>query len=56
MKGKKMTSFESDLTEKLHDAEFAAAYLMSAILDKDTAFLSIALGDGSAILKKDANL
>ncbi|OFZ10939.1 MAG: putative addiction module antidote protein [Bdellovibrionales bacterium RBG_16_40_8] len=42
---KKQTSFELDLMTKLRDPEFASAYIMSAIVDNDLAFLPIALGD-----------
>ena len=45
MKEKKLTSFESDLLEKLKNPEFAAAYLMTVIADRDIGFLPIALGD-----------
>src|SRR5271156_3891757 len=45
MKTKPMTSFESDLMDRLRDPEFASAYIMSAIVDNDTNFLPIALGD-----------
>lgn len=41
----KPTGFEADLMEKLHDPEFAAAYIMSAIVDNDMNFLPVALGD-----------
>ena len=40
-----MTSFEADLMKKLLDPEFASAYIMSAIVDNDTNFLPVALGD-----------
>ena len=41
----KSTRFENDLHEKLKNAEFASAYLMSAIVDNDLEFLPVALGD-----------
>jgi probable addiction module antidote protein len=37
--------FEDDLMLKLKDPEFASAYIMSAVIDNDLAFLPIALGD-----------
>ncbi len=40
-----LSSFESDLMEKLKDPEFASAYIQSAIIDNDLSFLPIALGD-----------
>ena len=45
MKPKVVKSFELDLMEKLRDPEFASAYIMSAVVDNDLAFLPIALGD-----------
>jgi probable addiction module antidote protein len=42
---KKQTTFEADLIAKLRDPEFASAYIMSAIVENDLAFLPIALGD-----------
>lgn len=45
MKRKQTTSFELDLMTKLRNPEFASAYIMSAIVDNDLAFLPIALGD-----------
>ena len=45
MKTKPMTSFESDLMDRLRDPEFASNYIMSAIVDNDMNFLPIALGD-----------
>jgi probable addiction module antidote protein len=42
---KQTNSFESDLMVKLRNPEFASAYIMSAIVDNDLAFLPIALGD-----------
>jgi probable addiction module antidote protein len=41
----KKHTFESDLMAKLRDPEFASAYIMSAVVDHDLAFLPIALGD-----------
>jgi probable addiction module antidote protein len=45
MKAKRTSGFESDLSEKLRDPEFASAYIMSAIVDNDFSFLPVALGD-----------
>lgn len=45
MKVKQLTSFESDIMDKLRNPEFASAYIMSAIVDNDINFLPIALGD-----------
>jgi len=42
---KQAHTFESDLEEKLRDPVFASAYIMSAIVENDLAFLPIALGD-----------
>lgn len=41
----KSVRFEDDLNNKLKDAKFASAYIMSAILDNDLGFLPLALGD-----------
>ena len=40
-----LIGFEADLMEKLRDPEFAAAYIMSAVVDNDIDFLPVALGD-----------
>jgi probable addiction module antidote protein len=41
----KTARFEDDLMEKLKNPEFAAAYIMSSVLDNDFEFLPMALGD-----------
>lgn len=41
MKAKTVKCFELDLMEKLRDPEFASAYIMSAVVDNDLAFLPI---------------
>ncbi len=45
MKIRRTSTFDSDLMAKLREPKFAAAYIMSAILDNDIGFLPVALGD-----------
>lgn len=41
----KTQSYQNDLQERLKDPEYAATYIEAAILENDSDFLQVALGD-----------